>query len=43
MFGSDFPLITQTRARRELEAALSPELHEAVLGDNAARWLGLPA
>ena len=41
LFGSDFPLITQTRARRELEAALSPELHAAALGDNAARWLGL--
>jgi predicted TIM-barrel fold metal-dependent hydrolase len=41
MFGSDFPLITQTRARRELETALSPEQHAGVLGDNAARWLGL--
>ena len=41
LFGSDFPLITQTRARRELEAALAPELHDAVLGENAARWLGL--
>ena len=28
LFGSDFPLITQTRARRELEAALAPELHD---------------
>lgn len=41
LFGSDFPLITQTRGRRELEAALSPEQHATVLGDNAARWLRL--
>jgi predicted TIM-barrel fold metal-dependent hydrolase len=41
LFGSDFPLITQTRARRELEAALSQEQHAAVLGGNAARWLGI--
>jgi uncharacterized protein len=41
LFGSDFPLVTQARARRELEAALAPELHPAVMGDNAARWLGL--
>ena len=41
LFGSDFPLITQARARRELEAALASELHAAVMGDNAARRLGL--
>jgi predicted TIM-barrel fold metal-dependent hydrolase len=41
LFGSDFPLVTQGRARRELEAALPPEQHAGALGDNAARWLGL--
>jgi predicted TIM-barrel fold metal-dependent hydrolase len=41
LFGSDFPLIKQNRARGDIEAALPPELRQAVMGDNAARWLGL--
>jgi predicted TIM-barrel fold metal-dependent hydrolase len=41
LFGSDFPLVTQKRARRGLEAALAPVMHDAVLGGNAARWLAL--
>lgn len=41
LFGSDFPLVTQKRARRELEASLPAETHAAVLGGNAARRLGL--
>jgi hypothetical protein len=42
LFGSDFPLIPQSRARRQLEAAV-PEAatRELILGANAARLLGL--
>jgi predicted TIM-barrel fold metal-dependent hydrolase len=41
LFGSDFPLVTQKRARRELEQALPAQQHDAALGANAGRWLGL--
>jgi predicted TIM-barrel fold metal-dependent hydrolase len=41
LFGSDFPLVTQRRARREIEASLALELRAAVLGDTAQRFLGV--
>jgi hypothetical protein len=41
LFGSDFPLVSQKRARREIEQALPSQQYEGVLGGNAARWLGL--
>jgi len=42
LFGSDYPLLSQERARREVEGVgLSAEVEAAVLGGNAARLLGL--
>jgi predicted TIM-barrel fold metal-dependent hydrolase len=42
LWGSDFPLRDQARDRAEAEAALgSDEAREAVLGGNAAGFLGL--
>jgi predicted TIM-barrel fold metal-dependent hydrolase len=42
LFGSDYPLVSQKRARSLLEAALEPGGHEAVMGENAAAFLHLP-
>ncbi len=40
LFGSDFPLLSPERCRREIEAAgLSPAEMKAILGGNAARLL----
>jgi predicted TIM-barrel fold metal-dependent hydrolase len=42
LFGSDYPLLSQKRARHEIEGAgLAPEVEAAVLGENGARLLGL--
>ena len=42
MWGSDFPLRSQAEDRAELEAAVvDPALRAAILGGNAARFLGL--
>ena len=42
LWGSDFPLRTQARDRRDLERAVpDPLLRAALLGENAARLLGL--
>lgn len=42
VFGSDFPLLSQSRSRRRIEEAdLSLEARDLVLGGNAARLLGL--
>ena len=42
LFGSDFPLLSQSRSRRRIEqAALDKDVVSAILGDNAARLLAL--
>jgi predicted TIM-barrel fold metal-dependent hydrolase len=41
LFGSDFPLLSQARSRESIEAAISGEARELVLGGNAQRLLGL--
>ncbi|WP_417564663.1 amidohydrolase family protein [Microbacterium sp.] len=42
LFGSDFPLITPDRWRRDVEqTALKPEVMPAIMKDNAVRLLGL--
>jgi hypothetical protein len=44
LFGSDFPLVDQQRALRELrEAPIDDEARRLVLGENARRLLRLPA
>ncbi len=43
LFGSDFPLLPQSRCRREVEAAeLSDGEKSLILGENARRLLALP-
>jgi predicted TIM-barrel fold metal-dependent hydrolase len=43
LFGSDFPLLSQSRCRRELEdAQLSDDEKRLILGENARRLLKLP-
>lgn len=43
LFGSDYPLLSQSRSRRRIEASsLDPATLSLVLGDNAAAFLGLP-
>jgi len=43
LFGTDFPLLSQSRCRRELEdAQLSDDEKRLILGDNARRLLKLP-
>jgi len=42
LLGSDFPLIRQSRAVAEVaNAGLAPEEYSAIVGDNAARLLGI--
>jgi uncharacterized protein len=42
LFGSDYPLITPERWMKDfLEAGFRPEVHQAILKDNAVRLLGL--
>ena len=42
LFGSDFPLLTPDRWRRDVEqTALKPEVMPGILKDNAVRLLGL--
>lgn len=42
LFGSDYPLITPDRWMKDfLEAGFRPEVHQAILKDNAVRLLGL--
>jgi predicted TIM-barrel fold metal-dependent hydrolase len=42
LFGSDYPLLSQARSRRRIdEAGLSEAHHDAILGANAAKLLGL--
>jgi len=42
LFGSDYPLITPDRWMKDfLEAGFRPEVHQAILKDNAIRLLGL--
>ena len=42
LFGSDYPLLSQKRSRRRVEeSGLAPEAVRLVLGENAARFLGL--
>jgi predicted TIM-barrel fold metal-dependent hydrolase len=41
LFGSDFPLVSQKQARTLVEAAVAPGMAEAVMGTNAAQYLGL--
>jgi predicted TIM-barrel fold metal-dependent hydrolase len=42
LFGSDYPLLSQARSKRRIEAAgLGPEAQRMVLGENAAALLGL--
>ncbi len=44
LFGSDFPLLTPDRWRRDVEqTALKPEVMPGIFKDNAARLLGLSA
>ncbi|MGA0611403.1 amidohydrolase family protein [Caldimonas sp. KR1-144] len=44
LFGSDYPLITPDRWMKDfLEAGFRPEVHQAILKDNAIRLLGLSA
>ncbi|MBI2861778.1 MAG: amidohydrolase [Chloroflexi bacterium] len=43
IFGSDFPLLRQSRVLEHLrQSGLSNEVMEKILGGNAARFLGLP-
>jgi predicted TIM-barrel fold metal-dependent hydrolase len=43
LFGSDYPLLSQSRSRRRIEeASLSPAARELILGANAATLLHLP-
>ena len=43
LFGSDFPLLSQSRCLREVEGApLDDKERQLVLGENARRLLGLP-
>jgi predicted TIM-barrel fold metal-dependent hydrolase len=43
LFGSDYPLLSQSRSKRRIEeAGLDPEAQRLVLGENAAALLGLP-
>jgi hypothetical protein len=43
LFGSDYPLLAQSRSRRRIEeASLSPAARELILGANAATLLHLP-
>ncbi len=41
LFGSDYPLFSQRRALRNVEAALSVVEFDMVTGENAKRLLGL--
>jgi predicted TIM-barrel fold metal-dependent hydrolase len=44
LFGSDFPLLSQKRSRRRIEeSGLDAAAKALILGENAARLLGLPS
>jgi hypothetical protein len=42
LFGSDYPLLSQSRSRRRIEeAGLTSEARDLILGGNAASLFGL--